>query len=132
MRYHRYKSNDVLTLGVKGEVIPYDYTGLGWDACGLMEKLHDILYASLMERNIYHAYMWTVYAQHMFAKNHITTVGQIVNMSESKVFTLRGCGLVIRKEVHSVFENVIGITLPAWEPRRWYMKYRNYDFGDEA
>jgi hypothetical protein len=129
--YHRYDGKDKLTLGVKGEVIPYDYTLLGWDAFSLMEQLHEILYAALMERNIYHAYVWTGHVQQVFARNHITTVGQIVNMSESKVFTLRGCGLVVRKEVYNVFQNTIGITLPAWEPKRWYAKYRNYDFGDE-
>lgn len=130
MRY-RCRWNNTLTLGIKGEVVPYDYTDMGWEAELLMEKLHNILYDSLMERELHLVYMWTGRVQNVFNRNHVSKVGQIVNMTESKVFTLHGCGLVVRKEVYGVFQDVVGITLPAWEPRRWYQKYRTYDFGDE-
>lgn len=128
---NRYRNRDIVTLGVKAEIIPYDFTVMGWDVSVMLEKLHDIAYAALMDRDIVTIYPWTGYTLGAFKRNGITKIGQICNMTESKVFSLHGCGLVIRKEVYGVFQEVIGITLPAWNPKRWYQKYRNYDFGDE-
>jgi hypothetical protein len=113
----------VYTLGVKNEVIPYDFTNMGWDAEEMMKRLHYYALNILMDKQLPFIYCWSVRATNMFLKNNIHTVGQVICLSPKKVNGLVGCGLAIKKEVYYTFSDEFNIKLDSWSPYEDMKRY---------
>ncbi len=111
-----------LMLGVVGEVIPYDFTNLGWNALELIEALNKVLYDHLINRPLLEEADWSVRTRNMFLRNRLTKVGQVLFMDVDHVNRLAGCGYQTRKNVYEEFQKK-GIDLPAWKPEKYWEKY---------
>lgn len=112
---------NVLTLGTKEEIIPYDFSYLGWEAREITEFIHDTAYAELVARPI-NSLCWSVRVDNMFRANKLNSIGMVMNISIESINNLYGCGFKTRREVYEVFESY-GIVLDQWHPDRYYDKY---------
>lgn len=127
MKRSRYtQTNDKITLGVKGEVIPYDFTEMGWDARSLVEQLHTMAYNELVTRKVMDSWLWSVRTRNMFQNNKIYSVGRVMHIKLDDVNALIGCGMKTRKEVYEVFGNEFGIVLEQWNPQHYWEKVFPY------
>lgn len=114
----------VFTLGMKNEVIPYDFTEMGWDAKDIVEELYAAAYKELMTRSLDCLWDWSIRTKNMFDANGIIYVGMIIHMTVEDVNTLKGCGFKARKEVYESCK-YCGIELPAWKPEHYWDKFMN-------
>lgn len=121
-------NDSVLVLGVRGEVIPYDFTEWGEGAECVVQELHMIAYRELVKRKLADSWVWIVRVQTMCVMNNIYTVGQIMNMSVEQVNKLNGCGVRVRSEIYDTFRNEFGIQLEAWNPKHYQEKWTRYRF----
>ena len=120
---------EVVTLGVKGEVVPIDFTDMGYEAQWLMEKLHDVVYRELVYRDIFPLHDWSVRVKHLFENNKLRTVGSIIHIELKAINKLPMCGFKVRKEVFDTFLNEFGIRVNQWSPEHYWNKY---DFQEKS
>jgi hypothetical protein len=119
----RYKK-EIMTLGVKGEVVPFDFTSMGSEAAPLVEAIHNIAKEELFSRDVVSYFDWSGRAKNMFLRNKLFTVGSVMYLTLRQVDNLVMCGYKTRKEVYDQFKS-IGILLPNWEPEKyWGLKMR--------
>ena len=107
---------------MKGEVVPYDFTDMGWDAKPLLEQLHHVMYTELVTRKVLDSWLWSVRTRNMFQNNKIYSVGRVMHIRLDDINTLIGCGMKTRKEVYETFKEEFGITLEQWNPQHYWEK----------
>lgn len=111
-------------LGEKCEVIPYDFTTLGWEAKYILEAIHELAHKALVEKPIYLVWPWSLRTKNMFLNNKILTVGNIIYLGIDGVNNLVGCGFKVREEIHNTFRDEFNIKLNQWNPERYWEKYK--------
>lgn len=117
-----YVKQDTLTLGVREEIVAYDFTHLGWDAQEIVGFIYDVAFTELVSRNIFEVWDWSQRVKNMFMRNRLDTVGKVMHISVKDINKLGGCGYKSRNEVFMVFES-LGMKLPNWEPSNYWNKY---------
>lgn len=119
---------DVITLGMKHEIIPFDFTILGEEAMPFVEVIHTFAYTELLSRPVLQMIDWSTRVQNMFMKNHLNLIKDVVMISEAHIQRLMGCGYKTRQEVFSIFKEY-GIILEQWNPDKYWDKYstKNYN-----
>lgn len=110
-------------IGMKGEILPYDFTDLGWEAKGLMESLHHILYGELMSRPSLTMWDWSIRTKNVFLRNKLLTVGNVVHVTIDTINNFYGCGYKTRKEVYNVFKEELNMMLMNWSPDLYWAKF---------
>lgn len=109
----------IFTLGVIGEVMPYDFSTLGMSAGPLIEKLHYTIVDVLRGKSIYKSFEWSMRARNVFLRNDIKTVGDVMDLTLRQINDLELCGARMRKEVYDEFLS-IGIVLNNWDPSKYW------------
>lgn len=107
-------------LGAIGEVIPYDFTNMGWEAKPLIEQINIIAFTELVNRSLFDSFDWGTRVKNMFLRNKLKTVGNVVFLSLEDVNRLSYCGYKTRKEVYDVFLNELNMELKQWNPDEYW------------
>lgn len=107
-------------LGAIGEVIPYDFTNMGWEAKPLIEQINIIAFTELVNRSLFDSFDWGTRVKNMFLRNKLKTVGNVVFLSLEDVNRLSYCGYKTRKEVYDVFLNELNMELKQWNPDKYW------------
>lgn len=113
----------IFTLGTKDEIVPHDFTSMGWEAEHMMKRLNDIVFKELMDRYLLSIWQWSTRATNVFANNGLKTVGQIVGLSPAKVNSLVGCGLAVKSEIYYTFNDEFNMKLYSWAPYEGFKRY---------
>lgn len=120
----QYRQRDVLTLGVKEEIVSYDFTELGWDAQEIVEFMYSVAFTEMVSRNVLHMWDWSVRVKNMLVRNKLDTVGKVMHIEVIEINKLWGCGFKSRKEIYDVFKS-LNIELKNWHPNHYWDKYMN-------
>lgn len=118
----RSKKKDVLTLGVREEVIPYDFVYLGWDAHEITDFIYSVAFTEMVSRPVLDLWDWSVRVRHLLIENNLNTVGKIMHISLGEINALRGCGFKLRKEIYDVMK-MLNIPAENWHPNKYWEKW---------
>lgn len=123
---------EVVCLGMKDEVLVMD---LVWCAehemIEIIEFIHSVAYIELLSRDVMSVWPWGLRVEHMFLKNKLNTVSDVISLDLRQINRLLGCGYKTRKEVYDVFCSY-GLKLQSWTPGHYWerMKFEDVEKVD--
>ena len=121
---------DVLTLGARHEIIPYDFTELGaGEIEEVVEFIHAVAYVELIGRPLLTMADWSPRTVSMFLRHRMNVISDIMSLDLRQINRLVGCGHKTRQEVYNVFCEY-GMKLDSWMPGHYWARM-NYQFKDE-
>lgn len=119
----------VITLGVIGEVRPYDITCMSYEAIEeVTDFLHAVGYVEMMSRPLETMEDWSTRVKMMFLRNRLIHISDVLSLTLKQVNRLTGCGYKVRQEVYQVMCSY-GCKLDAWMPGH-YWERMDYKFEE--
>lgn len=113
---------DLLTLGVREEVMSYDFTYLGWEAYEITEFIYSVAFTELVSRPVLDIWDWSVRVRTLLIENNLDTVGKMMHIKVEEINTLRRCGFKLRKEIYEVLTS-LSIPVENWHPNKYWDKW---------
>ena len=118
------KEKEILVLGERGEVIPYDFTDRGYDVQWMTDQLNKLVKAELMSRKILPAWDWSTRVKNIFMNNRLITIEHVAQLTPQQVNRLVGCGVNARREVYEIFRDEFYININNWHPSNYWEKFK--------